>query len=130
MNPASQPHDPIPEAILEAASAWLARRDRGLSAAEQDDYMQWLRADPRHAEALQQHAAALERMMQLYEWTPAHDTEPNPDLFAPPPPATARGGAGSRSASPPRPRSRWSSCSPGPRPRAPPWRPRRGPTCA
>lgn len=85
MNPALQPHDPIPEAILEAASAWLARRDRGLSAAEQDDYMQWLRADPRHAEALQQHAAALERMMQLYEWTPAHDTEPNPDLFAPPP---------------------------------------------
>lgn len=74
---------PIPVEILEAASAWLARRDRGLSAAEQDDYMQWLAADTRHAEALQQHAAALERMMQLYEWTPAHDTEPNPDLFAP-----------------------------------------------
>jgi transmembrane sensor len=82
----SRQHDPIPEAILETASLWLARRDRGLSAAEQDDYMQWLRADPRHAEALAQHAAALERMMQLYEWTPAHDTEPNPDLFAPAPP--------------------------------------------
>ena len=81
----SRPHDPIPEAILDAAAQWLARRDRGLNAAEQDDYMQWLRADPRHAEALQQHAAALERMMQLYEWTPAHDTEPNPDLFAPAP---------------------------------------------
>lgn len=83
MNP--KPHDPIPGEILDAASTWLARRDRGLNAAEQDDYMQWLRADPRHAEALAQHAAALERMMQLYEWTPAHDTEPNPDLFAPPP---------------------------------------------
>ncbi len=80
MNP--KPHDPIPGEILDAASVWLARRDRGLTAAEQDDYMQWLRADPRHAEALAQHAAALERMMQLYEWTPAHDTEPNPDLFA------------------------------------------------
>ena len=78
----SNPHDPIPGDILDAASQWLARRDRGLSATEQDDYMQWLRADPRHAEALAQHAAALERMMQLYEWTPAHDTEPNPDLFA------------------------------------------------
>lgn len=76
-------HQPIPPAILDAASAWLARRDRGLTAAEQDEYMQWLAADPRHAEALAQHAAALERMMQLYEWTPAHDTEPNPDLFAP-----------------------------------------------
>ncbi len=83
-------HQPISAEILDAASAWLARRDRGLSAAEQDDYMQWLAADPRHAEALQQHAAALERMMQLYEWTPANDTEPNPELFAPPP---ARGRA-------------------------------------
>lgn len=82
MNSNPKPHDPIPDAILEVASQWLARRDRGLSAAEQDDYMQWLRADPRHAEALARHAAALERMMQLYEWTPAHDTEPNPELFA------------------------------------------------
>jgi transmembrane sensor len=80
-----QPHQPIPPAILEAASLWLARRDRGLTPAEQDSYMQWLAADPRHTEALAQHAAALERMMQLYEWTPAHDTEPNPELFAPAP---------------------------------------------
>ncbi|MCW5548322.1 MAG: FecR domain-containing protein [Opitutaceae bacterium] len=83
--PSAHPHGPIPGDILETAATWLARRDRGLAAAEQDEYMQWLAADPRHAEALQQHAAALERMMQLYEWTPAHDTEPNPDLFAPPP---------------------------------------------
>jgi transmembrane sensor len=88
-----RPHDPIPDEIMDAASLWLARRDRGLCAAEQDDYMQWLRADPRHAEALAQHAAALERMMQLYEWTPAHDTEPNPDLFASVP---ARGRAWAR----------------------------------
>lgn len=75
------PHQPIPATIAEAAAAWLARRDRGLTAAEQDEYMQWLAADSRHAESLSQHAAALERMMQLYEWTPAHDTEPNPQLF-------------------------------------------------
>jgi Fe2+-dicitrate sensor, membrane component len=74
--------DPIPPAIAEQAAAWLAKRDRGLSAAEQDDYMQWLR-QPFCAEAIAQQAAALERMMQLYEWQPAHDTEPNPDLFAP-----------------------------------------------
>lgn len=86
----SDHHQPIPKEILEAASQWLARRDRGLNATEQDDYMQWLRADPRHAEALTQHAAALERMMQLYEWTPAHDTEPNPDLFAPAPTRQSR----------------------------------------
>jgi transmembrane sensor len=75
----------MPEAIAEQASLWLARRDRGLTPAEQDDYMQWLAADPRHTEAMMQHAAALERMMHLYEWQPAHTTEANPALFAPPP---------------------------------------------
>jgi transmembrane sensor len=79
----SNPHDPVPGAVAEKAAAWLARRDRGLSPAEQDEYLQWLSADPRHTEAVTQHAAALERMMQLYEWQPGHDTEPNPDLFKP-----------------------------------------------
>ncbi|SDS05125.1 FecR domain-containing protein [Opitutus sp. GAS368] len=82
--PFHRPHDPIPAAIADKAAAWLARRDRGLSPAEQDEYLQWLGADPRHTEAVTQHAAALERMMQLYEWQPGHDTEPNPDLFAVP----------------------------------------------
>src|SRR4051812_46568665 len=76
-------HDPIPDAIAAAAAVWLARRDRGLSPVEQDEYLQWLQADPRHAEAVSQHAAALERMMQLYEWQPGHDSKPNPDLFKP-----------------------------------------------
>jgi transmembrane sensor len=75
------PHDPIPDVIADDAANWLVRRDRGLSPAEQDEYLQWLRADPRHTEAVTQHAAALERMMQLYEWQPGHDTTPNPDLF-------------------------------------------------
>lgn len=81
--PFQNSHDPIPDAIAEGAAAWLARRDRGLSPAEQDEYLQWLGADPRHTEAVTQHAAALERMMQLYEWQPGHDSEPNPDLFRP-----------------------------------------------
>jgi transmembrane sensor len=76
-----QNHRPIPERIQKEASTWLARRDRGLTPAEQDEYIQWLRADSRHTEAMTQHAAALERMMQLYEWQPSHDTVPNPDLF-------------------------------------------------
>ena len=87
--PFQNPHDPIPAAIADQAAAWLARRDRGLSPVEQDEYLQWLAADPRHTEAVTQHAAALERMMQLYEWQPAHDTEPNPDLFKPSPSAAA-----------------------------------------
>jgi transmembrane sensor len=77
-------HRPRPEGLAEQASRWLARRDRGLTPAEQDDYMQWLAADPRHTAAMMQHAAALERMMHLYEWQPVHTTEANPALFAPP----------------------------------------------
>jgi transmembrane sensor len=78
-----QSHRPSSRALAEQASLWLARRDRGLTPAEQDDYMQWIVADPRHAEAIMQHAAAFERMMHLYEWQPWHTTEGNPDLFAP-----------------------------------------------
>ena len=77
-----QSRQPSPAAIAEQAATWLARRDRGLTPTEQDDYMQWLSADPRNGEAITQHAAAFERMMHLYEWQPTNTTEPNPDLFA------------------------------------------------
>lgn len=96
-HPESAPTDPIDA----AAALWLARRDRGLSPAEQDAYLQWLHADPRHTEAVTRHAAALERMMQLYEWQPAHDTEPNPDLFLP------RPGLASKAGKPVLSRGRW-----------------------
>lgn len=69
--------------IAEQAALWLARRDRGLTAEEQDAYIQWLTADPRHAGELARHAAAFQRMMRLYEWQPGQSTDPNPDLFAP-----------------------------------------------
>lgn len=38
--------------IDEAASLWIVRRDRGLTAAEKADLRGWLEADPRHGEAL------------------------------------------------------------------------------
>ncbi|MDQ5977463.1 MAG: transrane sensor, partial [Verrucomicrobiota bacterium] len=75
---------PATTGSIEAAAAlWLSRRDRGLTPAEQDEYMQWLAQDPLHAAAITRHAAALERMMQLYDWQPRNDLGPNPDLFAP-----------------------------------------------
>jgi transmembrane sensor len=69
--------------IADEAALWLARRDRGLSSEEQDAYLHWLSADPRHAESLRRHAAALERMMRLHEWQPSQGAEANPDLFVP-----------------------------------------------
>lgn len=78
--------DPLPastEGIDAEAARWLARRDRGLSPAEQDAYLQWLRADPRHAAAINRAAAVMASLIQLSDWQPALSAEPNPDLFAP-----------------------------------------------
>lgn len=89
---ASEPRRPAkPDPIAERAALWLARRDRGLSPEEQDEYLQWLAADPRHGEELARHAAAFQRMMRLYEWQPGQSTAPNPDLFAPAQPRKTRG---------------------------------------
>lgn len=67
-----------------AAAAWLARRDRGLSASEQDEYLQWLRDDPRRASLVAQHEATARRLQGLARWQPVTSSEPNPDLFARP----------------------------------------------
>lgn len=80
----SNPHATDAAATPDQAALWVARRDRGLTPAEQDEYLRWLTADPRRAEIMLQHAAAFERMMQLYEWQPGQSAEANPDLFAPP----------------------------------------------
>ncbi|MBA4137232.1 MAG: hypothetical protein C0518_07940 [Opitutus sp.] len=66
------------------AAAWLARHDRGLSAAEQDAYLQWLREDPRHGAAINRQKAAWGALDMLAEWKPVHSAQPNPDLLAVP----------------------------------------------
>lgn len=81
----NQPPDNVSPAIATAAAQWLARRDRALSAQEQDEYLQWLREDPRHAAAMARQEGTLERLMQLGAWQPVLRDEPNPDLFAPVP---------------------------------------------
>ena len=83
------PADPRPHAFDahaadQQAADWLARRDRGLSGAEQDNYLEWLRQDARHAELIARHEATARRMQQLARWQPATSSEPNPDLFARP----------------------------------------------
>jgi transmembrane sensor len=65
------------------AAAWLARNDRGLSAAEQDEYLQWLRAHPQNAAALLKQERTLRRLEQLSSWQPSASRRPDPDLFAP-----------------------------------------------
>lgn len=80
MNPLpSQPSDRVDA----EASAWLARRDRGLTAAEQDAYLEWLRADPAHAAAMKRQERVWKVLDHLEQWRPAHSATPNPDLLAP-----------------------------------------------
>ncbi|MEY2880126.1 MAG: hypothetical protein RLZZ15_2506 [Verrucomicrobiota bacterium] len=66
------------------AADWLIRRDRGLTPAEQDDYLQWLAADPRHGDALARQQETWRELDLLADWRPEHAREPNPALLAPP----------------------------------------------
>lgn len=74
----------FPPEISAQAAAWVMRCDRGLTAAEQDEYFAWLAADPRHAAALRRHGGNWRRLDRLAEWRPEHSALPNPDLLAPP----------------------------------------------
>jgi transmembrane sensor len=74
--------DPSEPSNVEVAR-WLARRDRGLTGAEQDEYLQWLREDPRRAHALADLDRVWKRLDTLSDWRPQHADQPNPDLLAP-----------------------------------------------
>jgi transmembrane sensor len=79
-----EPASPEAELRSQAAADWLVRRDRGLSAAEQDEFLQWLAADPRHGEWFALHRGIVADFTALAQWRPEHSEEPNPDLLAPP----------------------------------------------
>jgi transmembrane sensor len=87
--------DPSPAAdnsadLAAVASAWLARRDRGFTAEEQDRYFEWLCADPRHGAMVAHLEKAWSALDALAEWRPAHSALPNADLLARPPPTAGR----------------------------------------
>ena len=65
------------------ASVWLSRRDRGLAAAEQDAYLEWLYQNPLHGRAIVQLERVWTSLNKLEQWRPAHSAIPNPDLLAP-----------------------------------------------
>ncbi len=69
--------------IEHEAAAWFLRRDRGLTAAEQDKFSQWLATDPRHGACFARYRRDWDRLDQLAEWQPRYSPRPNPDLLAP-----------------------------------------------
>lgn len=76
--------DPAVTRIRHLAAEWLTRQDRGLTAGEQDEFLQWLAADPRHREWFARHRAGWRRLDAIADWRPEHGTEPNPDVLARP----------------------------------------------
>lgn len=69
--------------VDDEAAAWVARRDRGLSPAEQDAFFHWLAANPLHGERFARHRRGWEALARLSDWRPEHGAEPNADLLAP-----------------------------------------------
>lgn len=78
------PRDESDTRLDHEAADWLIRRDRGLSATEQDEFFQWLAADPRHGEWFARHQRTWKEFNLLAQWRPEHSAEPNPDLLARP----------------------------------------------
>jgi transmembrane sensor len=79
------PDSPNPASDVDArAAAWLARRDRGLTPVEQDEYLQWLRENPAHGQATTKHDRTWASLDAIAEWRPADSAVPNPDILAPP----------------------------------------------
>lgn len=79
-----EPDSPAARQRSLAAAEWLAKLDRGFTAAEQDEFGDWLAADPRHGDWLALHREMVGDFSVLAQWRPAHSEEPNPDLLARP----------------------------------------------
>jgi transmembrane sensor len=80
-----KPADSSSARIRDEAAAWVLREDRGLGPREQDEFLQWLAADPRHRAELAVQRANWRRLDLLGQWRPEHASRPNRDLLAPRP---------------------------------------------
>lgn len=79
----NSPSDHDSEAVATAAAQWVLRHDRGLTPAEQDEFLHWLTKDPSHSLQFTQHRQNWQRLEALAHWRPEHSARPNPDLLAP-----------------------------------------------
>ncbi len=82
----TSPSNPAEQRAQRAAAEWLTKHDRGLTAAEQDEFFQWLAADARHGAWFSRHRESWQRLDAISGWQPAHGAEPNPDVLARPVP--------------------------------------------
>ena len=76
------PQFPLNDAIESAAAEWLVRHDRGLTPAQQDEFLSWLTASAAHRASFERHRRMWGDFNALAQWRPEHGTVPNPDLLA------------------------------------------------
>ena len=76
------PQFPLNDAIESAAAEWLVRHDRGLTPAQQDEFLSWLTANAAHRASFERHRRLWGDFNALAQWRPEHGTVPNPDLLA------------------------------------------------
>jgi transmembrane sensor len=74
---------PAPELIEAAAAAWLSLRDRGMSAAETAEFVDWLQQDPQHAAVFAELDQVWKDCDRLNAVPAIHGAEPDGDLLAP-----------------------------------------------
>lgn len=82
MNSESHHNENIDE-IATAAADWALRQDRGLSATEQDEFSQWLAADPRNRQAWAEHRWGWDELDRLAGLQSSVHAVPDPDLLLP-----------------------------------------------
>ncbi len=76
--------------IAKAAAAWTVRIDCGLTAAEQDEFLEWMAADPRHGTCFSEQRGLWQRFDRIAQWRPGIGAEPDADLLARPRSAARR----------------------------------------
>jgi len=73
----------FPDDVAATAAEWVMRLDRGLSPAEQDEYLHWLAADARHGEAMARYRRTWEAFDRLAGLQASVEAVPDPDLLRP-----------------------------------------------
>jgi transmembrane sensor len=79
MKPPSTDSDPI----AQAAAAWVLKHDRGLTAAEQDEFSQWLATNAAHRQAYAEARRGWDDLDRIAGLQTSLHALPDPDLLAP-----------------------------------------------
>ena len=89
----SLPKTPNDDQVLQTAAEWALRNDRGLTAAEQDEFSQWLAVSAAHRSAYAEARWGWEELDRLVGLQTSVHALPDPDLLSPRRSTWAKAGA-------------------------------------